>query len=62
MPEDADDSLLPEDTKDIADIVAPECNTIADEVVTTPATDNAPASLPLTAMEPNSQAILPRAS
>ena len=62
IPEDADDSLLPEGTEDIADIVTPECNTIADEVVTTPATDNAPASVPLTVTEPNALAILPRAS
>ena len=55
-----DDSALPEDPEDIADIVTPECNTATDEVVNTPTIDNASASVPVTVMEPNAQAALPR--
>ena len=62
IPEDAGDSRLPEDTQDIADVVTLECNTIADKVVNTPAIDDASASVPLTTMEPDAQAIPPRAS
>ena len=55
-----DDSRLPEDPEDIADIVAPKHDTATDEAVDTPTINNALVSVPVTMMEPNAQTALPR--
>ena len=60
IPEDVNDSLLLEDTEEIANVVVLECNTAADEAETVPAIKNAPASVPLTMTESNAQPLCPR--
>ena len=61
IPKDADDSLLPEDIEETADMVIPGHSTAADEVGAPAATDNVLASAPPTAGEPNAQAVPPKA-
>ena len=55
-----DESGLPEDPEDIADIVAPKHDTATDEVVNTPTIDDALVSVPVTVTEPNAQTAPPR--
>ena len=55
-----DDSRLPEDPEDIADIITPKCETATDKAVNTPTANDAPALAPVTTTKPNTQAALPR--
>ena len=55
-----DDSGLPEDPEDIADIITPKCDTATDKVVNTPTAEDTLALVPATVMKPNTQAAPPR--